>query len=64
MIPAAAIAPGVMPINSSREARGRGPVRRERPVFPTEVGPRRMARRICHGVAKNMRRDHWEYLRS
>jgi hypothetical protein len=46
IIPAAAMALGVMLVSSIRVARGRGPERRVRPDFPTDVGPRRMARRI------------------
>ena len=40
------IAPGVMVVSLSRVASGRGPERRARPDFPTEVGPRKIARRI------------------
>ena len=64
IIAAAEIAPGVMLVSSSREARGRGPECRTRPDFPTEVGPRKMARRIFLMVTKRGRRDEYMCLHS
>ena len=40
------IAPGVMVVSSSRVASGRGPECCAQPDLPTEVGPRKIARRI------------------
>ena len=62
IIPAAEIAPGVMLVSSSCEARGRGPEHRTWLDFPTEVGPRKTARRIFSVVTKHGRRDEYMYL--
>lgn len=64
IIAAAEMAPGVMLFSSSRVARGRGPERRARPVFPTDVGPRKMARRIFWKITERSWDDKYMGLHS
>ena len=50
IILAVAMVPGVMLVSSNRIARGCGPECHAQPDFPTDVGPRKMARRICWAI--------------
>ena len=63
IIAAAEMAPGVIAVSSSRAASGRGPERRPRPGFPTEVGPRKIARRIFWVVTDQIKYNKHTDLR-